>query len=447
MKLRILREAGAAGVGRAQSVAVESWPRMVGVSQTHTGAADGKSLRIACSGLVAAGSGSLSSAGYLVLEELLARGHQIDFYSKRSYVYPEQLVGGHEFRYVDCSRPSLDRAVGMVRNRRARWLVGWIPNQVYMRRLMRRMRQTHSGRPYDLVFFIGQWAFGRVEDVPVVSWVQGAPGTDARSIARHAGMIKRLCGVAEYLKLRAYAMYRTTPLGRPCFEHTDVPICGSRASRATLEARYPIAPGSARSSAYPIDLALFRPGSAVTPVRPLEVVWVGRIVPRKRLDLFLGACSQLIDGGRDIRVTVVGGFPFAQGFRQLIDDFPHPDRLVFVPHMPRESVLALLQVAAVVVQPSEEEDFGSAIAEALAAGTPVVVGPTNGTGEYVGAAGFRFARYCREDVAGAITHALDRMETDPATMRDHARAAAEKHFAVHRVADQLEGILREALGG
>lgn len=54
-------------------------------------------LRIACSGLVAANAGSISSVGFLVLDGLLARGHEIDFYSKSSYVYPRSVSATQAF--------------------------------------------------------------------------------------------------------------------------------------------------------------------------------------------------------------------------------------------------------------------------------------------------------------------------------------------------------------
>ena len=139
-----------------------------------------------------------------------------------------------------------------------------------------------------------------------------------------------------------------------------------------------------------------------------------------------------------MRLTIVGSFPFADGFRQLLDAFPFPDRLTYVPRMSRDDVRALLRRTAVLVQPSEDEDFGSSVAESLACGTPVVVGPTNGTGEYVDEGGVHFERYDAGSVAAAITEALDRLAEDPAEMRAQARRVAERHFNTQAVVDALE---------
>jgi glycosyltransferase involved in cell wall biosynthesis len=175
-----------------------------------------------------------------------------------------------------------------------------------------------------------------------------------------------------------------------------------------------------------------------------EIVWVGRIVPRKRLDLFLDAGAQLIADGRNVRLTVVGDFPFADGFRRLLDEFPHPERLTYVPRLPRDDVRSLLQTASVLVQPSEEENFGSSVAEALACGTPVVVGPTNGTGDYVDAGGARFSDYRPKAVAAAIAEVLDRLGRAPHDVGAEARRAALTHFSPDQVVDGLESALRQA---
>lgn len=403
-----------------------------------------QALRIACSGLVAAEHGSVSSAGYEIVRELLRRGHEIDFFSSRSYVYPEALIQHHGLRYFDCSQPRADALVTRLGSGRAAMLAGSLLHQAWARRIVRAMRGQHDARPYDVELFLGLWAFGRIPGVPVISWVQGPPGTDARSIGRHRHDIVRLCGAREYALLRAYALFKNSRFGLPAFGHSDVFICGSRMSAHSLVGTFGLDPARVHALPYPIDVQAFAPENPRrSDCKPLELLWVGRVVPRKRLDLFLEAGALLIERGQDVTLTVIGGFAFAQGYERLLASFAYPERLTYVAHMPREQVAVRLRSAAVFVQPSEEENFGSSVAEALACGTPVVVGPTNGTGDYMGAGGVRFGEYTPRALAEALEcllHAADR----EASLHAAARQAAVEHLAVERVVDGLEEIMYAA---
>ena len=405
-------------------------------------------LRIACSGVVGYEHGSVASASFEVLQELLRRGHEIDFFSKRSFVYPERLMDHRGFAYRECAQPRLDVAVQLLPTADARWYIGGpISNAVYTRRVVDAMARQARNRNYDVELFLGLWAYGRIPGIPVVSWVQGPPGTDARSVVRHSASIRRLCGWGEYAKLRAFAAYRASRIGKPAFHHTDVTICGSTFSKETLVARYGQSPQTVQILPYPMDLEAFKPAATPHIPRPAEMIWVGRVVPRKRLDLFLDAGACLLRAGVDVRLTVIGGYQFGAGYHKLIERFPFPDKLAYIAHVPRGDLREHMQRAAVLVQPSEEENFGSAVAEALACGTPVVLGPSNGTGDYIGAGGERFPEYSASAVAEAIRRVLTLEPEREAALRVSARNAAVEHFAVDRVVDRLEEILRSARAG
>lgn len=404
--------------------------------------------RIACSGVVAAEHGSVASAGFEVLQELLGRGYSVDFFSKRSYVYPETLFDFSGLTYVNCGQPRMDAVIERLGDGKAGWAGVQLGNRAFMRRVMRSIRRNHLRQPYDLELFLGQWAYGRAEGLPVVSWVQGSPGTDARSIRRHRHDIQRLCGLSEYLTLRVYAAYRNSRVGRPAMHYTDICVCGSTTTAQMLVERFRLKSSKVKILPYPINLCTFVPRSAApSPGKRAELIWVGRVVPRKRLDLFLDAGALLVAQGWNVTLTVIGGFPFASGYRHLIEQFPYPERLTYLSYAPRDAVRERLQEAAVLVQPSEEENFGSSVAEALACGTPVVVGPSNGTADYIELGGVRCAQYTAASVAAAITCVLRDAEARPADVRARAREAALTHFAVKRIVDQLEEIMLDACRG
>ena len=404
-----------------------------------------RSLRIACYGYAAPSDGSVSSAGHVILNELLNRGVEVDFFGKRSFAYPVGLERFSNFRYIEVEGPA-ERTFGhhAVRGPKLwRALMGSLTSGQTARNITSAVCISHRSRHYAVQLFLGTWAFGRVPGIPTVSWVQGPPGTDSRSIANHAQQLRRLEGLPRYMVLRALAAYRNT-LGTPPFRNTDVAICGSRWAAGILRGH--VSPGvEIDTIPYPVDLEMFSPDPLISRSVVPEVLWVGRSVPRKRLDLFLSACEQLIRSGRPLSVRVVGGLGFAPGFQKLIDTFRFPGCLTWSRHLPRTEIPALLRRATVLIQPSEEENFGSSVAEALACGTPVVVGPTNGTGDYMADGGVLFDAYNPASVANAIAAALDGIAANPHAWRARARAAAEQFCDVRSIVTQLEAVIHRAL--
>jgi glycosyltransferase involved in cell wall biosynthesis len=99
----------------------------------------------------------------------------------------------------------------------------------------------------------------------------------------------------------------------------------------------------------------------------------------------------------------------------------------------------------VLVQPSEQENFGFSVAEALAAGRAVVVGPTNGTADYVGSAGYAFTDYRAESVADAMEGALEAVTREGPAVSARAREEARRHFAIDAVADRFFAICSDVL--
>src|SRR4029077_14334170 len=120
-----------------------------------------------------------------------------------------------------------------------------------------------------------------------------------------------------------------------------------------------------------------------------------------------------------VRQTVPGatlrviGRP-AYGLRQLSLIHSSPDR-PWIDHRlteERSRIPGLLRNAAVLVQTSESENFGSAVAEAQGCGVPVVVGHTNGTADYIDAHSQVFEDYRPGSVATAILRVLESCRRD-----------------------------------
>ena len=358
-------------------------------------------LKLAVTGFVSEQAGSVASANALLLRELLLRGHEIHFFSKASFVDPVPAVGNLPgFRFLNVTNAGPDQLRRRVRNVPiAGFLAGCLDAFTYNKLLFSELTRVHAIEKYDLCFWMGDYARGRTPGLPAVSFVQGAPGTDARSLFRQSSEVKRVAGLATTLKWQALAKIRLSRAGLPPFENTDRFIVGSSQSKRTLHSLYRIPEERISSLPYPIDFKLFnlmshessadtveaRSGGANgDSARPsLRICWLGRIVPRKRLDLFLEGSALAIREGIDLRLTIVGGIGFIPGYDKMIEAFPFRERLTWKKAIPRQEVPSLLRAHDVLVQPSDEEDFGSSVAEAQACGLPVIVGLTNGNADYL----------------------------------------------------------------
>ena len=406
-------------------------------------------MKIACTGFVEVRAGSVAAANALLLRTLVERGVEIDFFSKPSFVDPRPAVGEHRgFRFVPAVNPISD---ALRRRVKGVPVVGVFAGRndamSYNRLLVRRIRQEHQRRSYDLCLWMGDYAWGSVPGLPTVSFVQGPPGTDARSVLRRRDEVARLGGSWQTLKWMALARLRLSRLGLPGFHHSDHFIVGSEQSRRTLCQLYGI--DSLRVSAlpYPIDLNLFYPDPSAPVSEPgtLRVLWLGRIIPRKRLDLFLQGAAIAIAQGVDVRLTVVGRVGFVRGYDRLIKSFQFSNHLEWIQGVPRAEIPDLISRYDVLGQPSEEENFGSSVAEAQACGLPVIVGATNGNADYLCSRDIHLTDDQPETFARALVEMWRRKRVNQLGDLMLCRRAAEEHFQVDRVVDRLMRILESVV--
>jgi glycosyltransferase involved in cell wall biosynthesis len=139
-----------------------------------------------------------------------------------------------------------------------------------------------------------------------------------------------------------------------------------------------------------------------------------------------------------VRLLVVG----REGYgRRLVERLQTEDGVSYSPHVPQQELVPLLRAAAVLVQPSMNENFGSAVAEALSCGTPVVVGPTNGTAAYISKMSAVFSDYSADAVAAAVVDVIRTRRASPQRVVRDARRTALEFFDPSRVARHLASII------
>ena len=114
--------------------------------------------------------------------------------------------------------------------------------------------------------------------------------------------------------------------------------------------------------------------SITAEVNAPEVLFAGRLLQHKRVDLVLDAIAQLRSEGSRYSVGIIGEGPERERLEALSTELGVSDQTTFLGALEEvEEVWAYMKGARVFAFPSEREGFGLAVAEALASGTPSVV--------------------------------------------------------------------------
>lgn len=154
-----------------------------------------------------------------------------------------------------------------------------------------------------------------------------------------------------------------------------------------------------------------------------DVLFMGRLIDEKRVDLLLLALAELARGGEAApRTTILGGGPELERLRAQAAALGLGERVRFTGRTPDADVARHLRAARLLVMPSLREGYGMAVAEAQAAGVvPVVVrSPYSAASDLV-----------RHDVDGlvvepsasAIAGAIRNLLANPARLERLAAAA------------------------
>lgn len=125
-----------------------------------------------------------------------------------------------------------------------------------------------------------------------------------------------------------------------------------------------------------IDLLEFKPYEKSTDDTVFQLLFVGRFVPQKGLDVLLQAVKELIREKKiqNIRLTVVGDGPekYKSQYLSFIKDNALTEYVRFLGWVPLETLPSLYSAADVFILPSTFEGMASVVLQSLACGTPVI---------------------------------------------------------------------------
>ncbi|WP_297486562.1 glycosyltransferase family 4 protein [Thermococcus sp.] len=104
-----------------------------------------------------------------------------------------------------------------------------------------------------------------------------------------------------------------------------------------------------------------------------DVVFAGRLIPEKGVDLLLRALAEVKEEIPDVRAVVIGDGPERGRLEQLSARLGLEDSVLFTGFLEsRDEVIAIIKASKVFVLPSRREGFGMVVLEAMASGLPVV---------------------------------------------------------------------------
>lgn len=408
-----------------------------------------KHLTIACFGMVEKNAGSGVGAHFLTLEELLKRGVQIDFYSTKNFPFPPELLKYNNFKHFQVNQPFLASLADFIYGANNILFVRYSQEKLLKKKIL----ETHQPKKYDLLLCLQWRPLFKIEDIPLIAWAPGPKQTQIHFIRKLRKTIISLCGISLYIKLEIF--YNFFRAGAASIEYSkmDILICGSQWSKEQLIekdriVKYGLEPKSVKVLPYPVDINFFKFNSPRPNKKRSDnkvFLWLGRSEPRKRLDLLLDAYTLLLQERQDVQLKIIGRFGWAPGYKKLLDRFEFPEYLEYQPCVDRAKVPELMAQCDILIQPSEGEDFGFSVAEALCCGLPVIVGSTNGTKDFISSSSFVFEDYTPECLKKNMLEAIEAVEQEREKLALDARETAEKNFNVSNIVDSLESIIQEAI--
>jgi glycosyltransferase involved in cell wall biosynthesis len=173
--------------------------------------------------------------------------------------------------------------------------------------------------------------------------------------------------------------------------------------------------------------------AAPGPGRPLRLLFVGRLVPPKALELLLQALLEVRAAGWEVELDVVGAGPMESTWRALTEQLHLTGVVYFHGALPAAQVAAQLALCHALCLPSVRESGGAVLLEAMASARPVIALAYGGPAEIVNAeVGALLAFVSPQQVIDDLASTLIDIIRQPEIWRERGlagRRSAEKLYS------------------
>jgi glycosyltransferase involved in cell wall biosynthesis len=179
------------------------------------------------------------------------------------------------------------------------------------------------------------------------------------------------------------------------------------------------------------------------------ILFMGRIHPKKGCDLLIEAFAKVL--GQQAEWQLVFAGPDQVGMKKQLEAGAEKlgvtERITWTGMIRGATKCGALRTAEAFILPSHQENFGIAVAEALAAGLPVLISNKVNIWREIQADG---AGIVAEDSIDGTCELLqsyvEMAADDQRAMRERARACFEQRFEIQKAAQTLQVVLERATG-
>jgi glycosyltransferase involved in cell wall biosynthesis len=409
-----------------------------------------RSLRIAWLGVgpSARESGGVPGVASDLLHGLASLGHRIDCFSPApEHALPERLAANENLTFIwGTSGWRWDRWYS--RTKIAAFGSGLLARGLGSLRLRRVLARRHRQEPYDVIYQFSNIETlavpaGVAREVPLVIHPETHSAGELRFLISERRLSLR-CQPVHTFVIAVTIMSLRALVQRVKIRQASLLVCISGVFRSHLVKDYGFPAEATVVIPNPVRLERFSPSDR-EPGEPPIVLVLGRVAVRKGIEDVVAAAHMLSERNLDVKLRIVGGPGLWSDYTKLLEDLPQ-ESSEYAGRIPPTEIPEELERADLLLQVSKYEPFALTVAEALAAGVPVVASSEVGAIEGVDSGVvIEVAPSDVEGIVAAIAAMLERVKANPSATRSLARAEAERLFAPEVVSRGISAALEQLL--